>query len=237
MRKLSILLVLFLLITAKPVVHGMESDEMIDLANFTISNGIPIESWQVTMKESVTAEQAERQLDKMKNGSFVTRSEDGNAIKYLLREDAKHNALQVSYTIVIPKDTTIKSEIIVIIEGTKWNEEIEGNYLSKKREIVEKYLTETSKTFACLTTDFSGIMESDVLVEEIISYFDLRHIKTQFDTVKNSTHKKIVYGYTDLWKENFIIDDAPLNLQLAIATNEKEELKYTIGTPILIHEY
>ncbi|WP_339226530.1 YwmB family TATA-box binding protein [Oceanobacillus sp. FSL K6-2867] len=237
MKKISFLLVLILLINAKPVVNGMESEEMIELANFTLSNGTPIENWQVTMKESITIKQAEKHLAEMKNGSFVTRSEDENTIKYLLREDKQYEEIQITHMVVIPKDKAIKAEIIAVIEGTKWNEQIEESYLSIKHEIMDKYLTETSKTFACLTTDFSGIIKSDVLIKEIKNYYNLQHIKTQFDTLENSTHKKIVYGYTDLWKESFIIDGTPMNLQLAVATNEKEELKYTIGTPILIHEY
>ncbi|MBP2076208.1 YwmB family TATA-box binding protein [Oceanobacillus polygoni] len=237
MRKISILLVLFLFITAKPVAGGMESEEMIELVNFTMNNGIPIESWQVTIKENVTIKQAEGQLDKMKNGSLVTRSEDENAIKYLLREDYKQEAMEVTYTIVIPKDTALKAELIAVIEGTKWDEQIEKNYLSIKRTIMDKYLTEPSKIFACLTSDFSGIIKGDVLVSEIINYFNLQHIETQFDTIENLTHKKIIYGYTDLWKQHFMIEGTPMNLQLAVATNEKDELQFTIGTPILIHEY
>ncbi|MFC4024975.1 YwmB family TATA-box binding protein [Oceanobacillus longus] len=237
MRKITIILVLLLFITAKPMVNGMERDEMIDLAAFTLENKIAIENWQVTFKENIGKQKAERIVNEFKDSSLVTITEDDNVIKYLLRDVHKDVGLDVSYSVVIPKNQQFKAEIVVVVEGIQWNEQIQEDYVLIKRLIKDKFFTNSLKTFACLTTEDSGIMKTDVFVEEITNYFKLQHIVTQFDTIENSMHEKIIYGYTDLWKQSYFIEGAPMNLQIAVVMDDEMNLEYTIGTPILIHEY
>lgn len=237
MRKITILLVLILFLTAKPMVNGMERDEMMDLANFTVESGIAIESWQVTFKEHIDKQKVEKIIRDFENSNLVTMTEDENVIKYLLRDTHNNPGFTVLYSVVVPKDQALKAEVIVVIEGSLWDKQIEADYLSIKRSLQENLFTNSLQSFACLTTKDNGIMKDDSFVEEIKNYFNLQHMKTQFDTVKNSTHEKLIYGYTDLWKQYYFIEDAPMNLQIAVIMDEEMNLNYTIGTPILIHEY
>ncbi|WP_067728543.1 YwmB family TATA-box binding protein [Oceanobacillus damuensis] len=237
MRKTAILLIMMVFITAKPMAYGMERDEMVDLANFTLKNSVPIESWQVTLKENLTRKKAEETVNNLKDSSLVTVSEDENVIKYQVRDVHKQVGLDVSYSVVIPKNEAFKPEMNAVIEGTQWNDEIEEEYLSIKRSMEKKIFTKSLKLFACLTTEPGGIIDSDVFVKRITKYFNVEHFATQTDTIENSMHEKIIYGYTDLWKQDFIIQGTQMNLQIAVVQVDETNVKYTVGTPILIHEY
>lgn len=219
------------------MVNGMERDEMIDLAAFTLENKIAIENWQVTFKENIGKQKAERIVKEFKDSRLVSITEDDNVIKYLLRDVHKDVRLDVSYSVVIPKNQAYKAEIVVVVEGIQWNEQIQEDYLLTKRLIKDNFFTNSLKTFAWLTTKNSGIIEIDIFVEEITNYFNIQHIVTQFDTIESSMHEKIIYGYTDLWKQSYFIEGAPMNLQIAVVMDDEMNLEYTIGTPILIHEY
>jgi len=237
MRKIVIILITFLFITTESIINGVETDEIIDLASFALEKEMPMESWHVTFKETFDRDEIKDRTEKFKNSSLVTITENDNVIKYLLRDVHKELEFDVTYSVILPKDQALKAEIIVAIEGSNWDENIEQDYLSIKRSIKETYFTQSVQLFAWLTIGSSGIMDSGGFVEEVKSYFNLQHISTQHDTNQNSKHKKLIYGYTDIWKQKFIIEDTPMNLQIAVTINDEMNLQYTIGTPILIHEY
>ncbi|WP_337017191.1 YwmB family TATA-box binding protein [Oceanobacillus massiliensis] len=237
MKKTAVIYILLILLTAKPMVNGMERDEMIDLATFTQEQGVAIDHWQVTLKETLDIEKINQIVEDMKNSRLVTMTEDENVIKYLLRDVHKEAAIDVTYSVVIAKADPYQAEMIAVIEGSQWSSQIEDEYLSIKRLIKKEFFTESLKIFACLKTGIGGIMKADDFVERITNYFNLEHIVTQNDTIANSSHEKVIYGYTDLWKQNFIIQGTQMNLQLAVVTDDDKNLTYTIGTPILINEY
>jgi hypothetical protein len=219
------------------MVNGMESDEMIDLANFTFENELAIKSWQVTFKEHIEKQKAEKIIRDFKNSRKVTMTEDENVIKYLLRDAHTNPEFSVLYSVVVPKNRAFKAEIVVVIEGSLWNKQIEEDYLAIKQSIKVNLFTKSLQSFACLTTVDDGIMRVDSFVEEIKSYFNVQHMTTQFDTIENSAHEKLIYGYTDIWKQRYFIEGVPMNLQIAVVMDDEMNLNYTIGTPILIHEY
>ncbi len=219
------------------MVYGMEREEIIDLAHFALEHQAPINSWQVTMKENITKQKAEDIVADFKYSSLDSRIENENVIKYIFGDVHKVEGIDVTYNVVIPQNEAFKPELIVVIEGTKWNENIEEAYVLRKEMIKDRFFTKSLKLFACLTVQQGGIMSSDVFMDDITKYFNVKHSTTQIDTIENSMHKKIIYGYTDLWKQNFMIQGTQMNLQIAIVADEEMNTTYTIGTPILIHEY
>ncbi len=219
------------------MVNGMERDEMIDLADFTVENELAIESWQVTFKEHIEKQKAEKIIRDFKDSNLVTMTEDDNVIKYLLRDVHKNQGFSVLYSVVVPKNQAFETEIIVVIEGSLWNEQIKEDYLAIKQSMKDNLFTNSLQSFACLTTKDNGIIKVDSFVQKIEEYFNLQHMMTQFDTIENSTHEKLIYGYTDIWNQHYFIEGAPMNLQIAVVMDEEMNLNYTIGTPILIHEY
>lgn len=237
MKKIGLILILFLIIPTESMVNGVETDEMVDLARFTEKTDISIANWHVTLKETFEQDEIKDIAAEFKNSSLVTMTENENIIKYLIRDVHKEVEMDVSYSVIMPKDQALKAEIIVVIEGSDWNENIEQEYLSIKRLIKDNYFTHSVQLFAWLTTGNSGIMNTSGFVDKVKNYFDLQHISTQLDTNQNSKHKKQIYGYTDIWEQKFIIEDSPMNLQIAVTTTDAKNLQYTIGTPILIHEY
>lgn len=237
MRKLAFLSLLFLFITAEAVASGIETDEMMELASVVTESGASIGDWEVTVKEKMDKSELQDIIAEWKNSHLVTVNKEENSIKYSLESVHKSSDISVIYNVIIPKDSMHDAELIAVIEGSRWNTSIEENYQSILDSMTTKYFTKSAEVFACLTTRDGGIMNNEEFLNELADRLNLRHMKTQFDTVENSVHEKIIYGYTPLWDQKITIGDTPMNLQLALTQNGNGDRTYTIGTPILINEY
>src|SRR5699024_90399 len=128
------------------------------------------------------------------------------------------------------------AEIIAVISGENWDERIKKRYVSTINALPEKMFTNQAHEFACLTTHTNGKMSSDDFLETYKQDLNIEQVSTQTDNVQHSTVKKIIYGYTPLWKQSINIENEALNVQIAVSGN-KGNTKLTIGTPILINEY
>ncbi|MEC5424476.1 YwmB family TATA-box binding protein [Virgibacillus sp. C22-A2] len=237
MRKMVLIILLFLVITTETVAQGAASDEMIDLAEFATERDLLFENWQVTWKETISREKSDDIIKDLKNSHLVTITKEKNSINYSFRNTLLSGDVSETYNVVMPKNEQHNAELIVIIEGEFWNESIKKEYLTVVESIERKYFTKSVKKFACLSVGDNGIMDSDSLLTNIIEHFNIEHINTQYDTVENSRVKKIIYGYISLWNQQISIEKVPQNVQIAIIEQELGERTYTIGTPILINEY
>ncbi|WP_373893963.1 YwmB family TATA-box binding protein [Virgibacillus sp. CBA3643] len=237
MKKLAFISLLFLCMTSEAVAGYVESDEMMELASVVSDSDASIGEWEVTLKEKMDTAEIQDRLIELKNRHLVTFNEDGNSIKYSSESVHKTSGVSVSYNVIIPKEEMQDAELIAVIKGANWNTSIEENYQSIRDTVTAKYFTNSAEVFACLTTDNDGIMKSERFLAELTERLNLQHIETQFDTVENSTHEKIIYGYTPLWDQKITIGDTPMNVQIAKLESENGGPTYTIGTPILISEY
>ncbi|MFD1036846.1 YwmB family TATA-box binding protein [Virgibacillus byunsanensis] len=237
MRKSAIMVLLLLLLPNETMANHTQSDELIDMTAFVTSEDLAVEEWQVTIKEQMEREKVKKVIEELKNRYNGTVAEDENIIEYSFRD--VHNSVGIieHYKVLIPKDENYQSEINVLIEGKAWNESIKESYVSRKHDILNQYFTMSAKIFSCLTTIDHGIINSVYFIQKIKQQFGLQHVTTQNDTVENSMHKNIVYGYTPMWSEKITITDKPVNFQLVVTATENGKSNYTIGTPILIDEY
>ncbi|BAC14929.1 hypothetical protein [Oceanobacillus iheyensis HTE831] len=215
----------------------LNTDEMIALGNFATEQQLEIENWQVTIKESVSVVKAEKSIELLKNEYSYEKKSTEKSIIYLFKNDHKTNGLDVLYKVILPTESSSQAEVIALFEGADWSEEVKESYLITKNEIVHKLFTKLAQSYTCLTSVDNDIINGDVFIEKAINYFNLRHTTTQYDNIAKSTIKKSFYGYTDLWDAFYSVDNKPINVQIAIIEDEAGNEKYTIGTPILIHEY
>ncbi|MFS0750303.1 YwmB family TATA-box binding protein [Oceanobacillus sp. 1P07AA] len=215
----------------------LDSDEMVALGNFAIEQQLEVENWQVNIKESISVDKAEKLVEQLKDDFSYEKKIDEKSIKYIFKNDHKIDSMDVLYKVILPTESSLQAEIIALLEGADWSEEIKETYITTKNEIVHKLFTKLAQSYTCLTLVNDDIMNSDVFINHAINYFNLRHTTTQYDNIAKSTIKKSFYGYTDLWNEFYSVDDGPINVQIAIIEDDAGNEQYTIGTPILIHEY
>ncbi|MFZ3578576.1 YwmB family TATA-box binding protein [Virgibacillus sp. DJP39] len=239
MKKIALIFIFFLLITTHVSAYNtnLTNDEMIQLAGLTKKTGLEIDEWRVTIKENIPKEKLMEHVNTLKNSYLASYSEDKNVIKYSFGSVQKSDAVYVRYTVIIPKNEDFKAELVSVISGKNWNEEVKNEYIKLHKSIVLQYFTENSIKFSCMSTKSSDTMKSDYLVEFLKKKLKLQHITTQQDNVDRAMNKKVITGYTQLWNQKLNIMDKPMNVNIAITDTKNGKTKVTVGTPILIIEY
>jgi hypothetical protein len=216
----------------------MNADELHDMAGFVTDAGMQVEDWEVTFKESIDMADMDDIIATISENSDITVTEDKNVKKYLAVDMHKSSGITVSYEVILPRNGAYSPELIAVVKGKAWNKVMEANYQSEKETFRHQLFTDAVKVYTCLTTHSDGIMSSDDFLEQFVNYFNIQQQHTQLDTVENSSHKKIFYGYNPIWVHSISINGTQTNVQVAVTQdNEEEHPKYTIGTPILINEY
>jgi hypothetical protein len=232
-------IVLVLLFPINTMAKSTASDELIDLTNFSISNKLTIEEWQVIIKEQLEKNTAVDIVRELENSYKVTMSEDENIIQYQTEATLIKDIFSISYRVLLPKDNLSHPELIVILDGYFWDEYVMEIYQETIESLNRNYFSGRESIFSWLKINQDDIIEDGTLENGIINYFNLQEVETQFDNIENKKNviKKFIYGYTPLWDNKIMINNTAQNMQIAITEDEKGNTDYIIGTPILIHEY
>ncbi|AXI10619.1 hypothetical protein CUC15_17485 [Oceanobacillus zhaokaii] len=232
-------IVLVLLFPINTMAKSTASDELIDLTNFSISNKLTIEEWQVIIKEQLEKNTAVDIVRELENSYKVTMSEDENIIQYQTEATLIKDIFSISYRVLLPKDNLSHPELIVILDGYFWDEYVMEIYQETIESLNRNYFSGRESIFSWLKINQDDIIEDGTLEDGIINYFNLQEVETQFDNIENKKNviKKFIYGYTPLWDNKIMINNTAQNMQIAITEDEKGNTDYIIGTPILIHEY
>ncbi|MFD1362038.1 YwmB family TATA-box binding protein [Lentibacillus salinarum] len=238
MRKSALILTICFIMVINSGVAAEQADELTDLAAVVMDNDLSVDSWQVTIKEEMDADTISRMLDKIQaeTGYKVTGTEDENAVKYFIEDTQKKSGITETYNVVIPKNPLQDAQLIAVLEGEDWDSAIADVYFTRLETIQSTYFTNKSTKFACLTTNVDDKIDNAYFFSQLKESLHLKHIDMQTDNVKNSTVKKIVYGYTPLWEQEITMKK-PMNLQMVVQNSTHDGKRITIGTPILITEY
>lgn len=237
MRKIVFIACLFLFITTNTMAQDIGSDELVDIASFVTNHELKVDQWEVTMKEKIDKGSIPSIIKTLSASYTVKKTADKNSVKYFFTDAHNSADVTVFYNVIIPKDGRYNAELTAVIAGSGWDESVKSGYKKKQDLISHQLFTESVKTYTCLTTQDDAIIDSDSFLREFAYYLNLQHEETQFDTVRNSTHEKVIYGYTSLWNQKFSINGTKMNVQIAVTNGDNGNPKYTIGTPILINEY
>ncbi|WP_164667589.1 YwmB family TATA-box binding protein [Virgibacillus doumboii] len=239
MRRIVLILIIIILTATSTAAGITKNEEMTDLAAMVTEHNLAIDGWQVTIKEQMTAEKVKQLMDilREKNSHLVSSTEDENTIKYSFSYAHKTNDMSENYNVVIPKNKAYDAQFIAVMKGNSWNDSIEKTYFTRLNSIKSAFFGENSTKFACLTTTLSDKIKSVYFFNRVKELLNLKNIRSQNDTLKQSMIKEIKYGYTPMWNQKLKIGDKPMNFQMAIKKSQSGNTKLTIGTPILITEY
>lgn len=232
-----ILIILCLLVAADTPRIDMQTDELVKLATLMTDSNLNVNEWTVTIKEKIPDEQRAEFIHILKKDHQWTTKKNDNTTKFIARSTDHDEDISITYQILTPKEKQYKTELIVTMSGASWSESVGKHYLENIEKISSNYFTEIASTYTCLSTRNDAIINSDRIIDTFVQELDLKYVSTQNDTMKQITSKKIIYGYTDLWTNEIVMDGSPLNIQMVINHTENEKEKIMIGTPILINEY
>lgn len=233
-KMLFITILLFL--TMVTSVQGEETSELAEMADFVTDQNIAIKEFQVILKEKMNERMIEEILLDLGGQFSKKRTEDENLVKISFIDTQKTQHLNVLYTVILPKDKFTYPELQVVIEGNGWSEDLKTTLHNEISSISSKYFTADKRIFSWLKTEANDIIENGVFDQKFQEHFGLKHVKIQNDHTSNMK-RKYIYGFTNKWNEKIIMDDTPINVQLAITSNKNGHPEMTLGTPILITEY
>ncbi|MFD1064490.1 YwmB family TATA-box binding protein [Oceanobacillus locisalsi] len=214
-----------------------QHDEMQDLGAFAEEHDLPIQSWEVTMKEEMEMEQAEQLIQNLKAQHTVQKENNDNGVKYTFKDSHKKGSFDVLYNVILPLDQSNPAEVIIVLQGEDWDKQISQKYEKEKQAIQKNYLTKDSQVYTCLFVQGSDIINHDEILNIAIKYFNIKHISTKHDNLENSRIEKSTYGYTHSWEQFYFMEDDPKNVHMTTVADRHGEKSFVIGTPILIHEY
>lgn len=235
MRKIALIILFVLLLTTKTVTMAEYNDALLDIADYTETISLPIDDWTVTVREQISEEAAIEMMTKMKKeGLQATKKEKENSTNYSLADTQNSSKLNVYYNVIVHSG---KAELIAVIEGRDWSESMKELYMKEITKVKNQYFTNMAQTFACLTVIDDAIIGSDYFFNDLTKTFNIQQETVQFDNNENLSHNFIFYGYTPLWTQKISLENATMNIQVAVTENTEGHLTYTIGTPILINEY
>lgn len=238
MRIIAFISSIFLLMSMNTAAFAQQSEELTDLASVVTDSSLNVDSWQVTIKESIHEDEIDHILENLqrKNSYKVSSAEDEKTVKYNFERVQKDTGVSESFNVVIPKNPVHKAELIAVLQGKNWDDSTYDVYLNRINAIQSNYFTKKSTKFACLMTEVSGKMKDGYIFDKLKQKLNLSVTKTQTDNNEDSSVKKIVYGYTPLWEQE-ISTEEPMNLQMVVHDSAQDSTRLTIGTPILINEY
>ncbi|MBU5465275.1 YwmB family TATA-box binding protein [Virgibacillus sp. MSJ-26] len=237
MRKLLLLNLIAILLSSPLTTVEISTNDVEDMIDIVVNNDLEIDEWEVTIKEKVNMNKKQDIIEEIKINDEYTRKENENSVLYTFEDSHNYSETVEIYNVLVPKNKSDDIEIVAVFKGYTWNEETKTNYTKWLRAMMNNVFTKSARKYTCLTTEFSGIINADYVLNYINEKLDIEHKQTQIDKNKNSTLDKVIYGYTPLWSQEVSIMDEPTNVQIAVITNEMGLTKFSIGTPILINEY
>lgn len=238
MKNTIIGLILFYSTMITGVAPEFDNDPLLTFTEIADEYQLNLKNWEVNLKETQIVDNVQTYVNNLRKTYKLTRNQDENSIRYLIEDKSvTKESLTVQYSIIISNQSPNEIVIVAVIKGDSWSAEIKQNYLTLKENIKKDIFTSKVREFTCIEMIENGTIENRVVIEPFFLSLKLENVNKQYDNVQKTGLEKIIYGYTPLWDEKFILEGDPLNLQIAIIELENGKKSYKIGTPILINEY
>ncbi len=230
-------MIFIILLFISPEIPHDEIYELEDIAVIAMDNNLATEEWVVILKEKTSAEQIQKYLTMFKKDYLVKHTQDEDVMKYIIYKDEKVNDIDVMYEITIPQDRNNSPELVATIKGTHLSDLIVEEYKNVLKHVRNQFFTNNYMQFTCLIASKNGKIASDDFSKKLSNNLDLKYISTQSDLLNGVSYQETIYGYTQKWKNEIIIENKPLNIQIVIQGDKDEKQTVIIGTPLLITEY
>lgn len=214
----------------------VKAEALNKIASFFEKYEANIKKIQLTYKETLPKSQLHAIIKEIDHLEYKKDRKDSNKVTFTRRDVHKSGEITETYSIVESPDGQ-SFTWIASFESTTWDENIATSVVAWKTKMDALHSGSNVQKFACLQAETSDTIDDSVFLENVRGYFDLEDDEIQTEKVNSETSRKVIYGYTDLWADELVIDGNPMNMQVAMTHNKHNGTKITIGTPILINEY
>jgi len=217
--------------------HAMVNNEpLIIIAHLLQEELIPIEKWEVVIKEKLTTEQVEKLLTKNEHISLKTASQQAKIYELNINNDSL-NDLDVQLKLIVPRDQYSTSELIAVIKHHTFNDTTEEQYEIVKSFLNDHYFTRNAHLFACVKLNSGAIIIENDFFEKLQQIFQVNNPIVHSDSINDKKIYEIVYGKTPLFTESLRVNGHSMNVHLVKRIAHNQETAFFIGTPILLNEY
>ncbi|MUV37378.1 hypothetical protein JNUCC1_01184 [Lentibacillus sp. JNUCC-1] len=237
MKQKMVFIFMILILFANSAAASTKADPLVDLAQFAQSYIAPVDTWEVTIKEHQSRSNLMTIVENAReNGHKVTVTPSKKAVYYSWTNTDQKSGITTAFKVVEPTNDSFASELVAVISGSSWNDNIRQSYNQIRQNAQETYFMQDFVVFTCLTTQERDIINNVYVERKLQDRLDLTYISSQEDFIKD-VHKKTTYGYTHLWATKIDMMDKPLNFQMVVRQGPNDGEQAVLGTPILIHEY
>ena len=216
------LLALYLIQLFIPIKPETALDELTQFAN---QHQYPIESGELTIKETFTTNELSQIKTKLNKAGF--------------EETKQHEQYERNLNSQLHETITIininNSNEIMINYHLKVNAHTlkRTNIFDKTvKSFISTFYTGEKREYACIKISDHDMMLSGKLFEEIQTKLDYQEI----DRIEEPD-LTVISGYSTQFKQNIPYKNETMNLQISVKQGSNEENQIMIGTPILMTEY
>lgn len=236
MRKIALILLLFM--PHFTMDSNQKADELVELAHVAQDANLEIEEWIMTINEKVNQKRVNQILKKLKKeNSNVVTTHSNETKQYVVHEADATHPISITYRLLVPDNKQQLSTFTAEIKGTTQKNFSTKKYRKVNDLVTRTYFSDNANRFACLITKSDDIIKGVVFEEKIKEKLNFTPVFTQTDTVLNSTHNKITYGYIKEWDNKIKLHNHMINVHIVLAGTTSNKQRIIIGTPILINEY
>lgn len=207
-----------------------------DLTSFIEKEELPLHSWEIVAKTSITFDETEAALAKIQElyPKITFQTEETNmAIKIVGSDPQTEQTVSEVFTVVVSRNSGQKVDLIYKASGNKYtnsNKEV----LKKNLDNLQRALFQENTTiFTCVKSETGGNMEGVLTFNNFKSEMNITPVETVMEDDFFSFS-----GYTSHWKESIpTIHNRDMNVQFAGRSGLGGKTTLTIGTPIITTEY
>lgn len=206
-----------------------------DISDFLKQHEVPIQSWEVVMKEQIHQEEIPSYVEEL-HAQFpqfkLTIKEDSKSNKYILNRQ-KTDGISEQFIVIASKEVRPYTEVIYKASGKKWNLDIKRDFSTRLGDIKAEIFAENTTIFTCLTTKSSDKINGVLLLNDFSSRLQIEKLQTlnENEFISNT-------GYTSHWNQALPYEDkGVMNVQYALRQDMGGKTTLTFGTPIITNEY
>jgi len=196
--------------------------------------GWQLNNWQVVNIDQLTENEFETFMNNLQNDYKATIIKDENAVKYTF--EYKKSVEEITHAFHAVKSSD-KITIQTIIYGQNWNHTVQDYFDKLTNSLQKAYKLKFTKNFTCLYFEESGIINGGFTIDEFWQKMKIKREFEQYDNVQHSTYERELYGYSPLWNNEMVVDQAKINVQMTIKQDDEHKKQIIIGTPMILNEY
>ncbi|WP_226581397.1 YwmB family TATA-box binding protein [Halobacillus litoralis] len=229
----GIIALLILSAGAYPQEMTGDVEPLMKFASFAVDKQLTVNEWTITMKQKISWSEAEEKKRRILS-SFVNpvieTDQSMQADKYIVTDRQKNEEIVETYTMVSPKNSKSKIEMVYTIKG-QGTPPLAKELSLQLNDVKSRLFGESVTIFTCLKASKNGMIDDVLVYKKFKEAYNVATIDEVDE--KGWTSRS---GITKEWGQSIPLGEQLMNVQFSTRTLGGETT-ITIGTPIITAEY